>query len=86
MKPPGVFWAICLILFILVVAWWSPWQVSATDTRGSLAQELDTGKVTVETVWRRGTDVVVLITDNETGTRCYAAYGSLACISRSETK
>ena len=45
------------------------------DTLSDLA-----GRVKVETVWREGTDAVILIEDTETGTRCYAAYGSLNCV------
>ncbi len=48
--------------------------------QNNLQQHLDTGRVKVETVWREGTDAVILIEDTETGTRCYAAYGSLNCV------
>ena len=59
----------------------------ASDNRaGAVAQELDTGDVTVKTVWRNGTDAVILIIDKETKTRCYAAYGSLNCVPATEEK
>jgi len=56
------------------------------DSSGAAQQSLDTGDVTVKTVWRNGSDAIIMIIDKETDTRCYAAFGSINCLPAKESK